>query len=229
MVAPVQQFSFRESHYLRPTQKWVCGRLGARGPCRIGPDKRGNCRATYECKPQFDESRWRCTRSEFAGGFCKEGPLPDGTCCREIVKCRPVWSWRAKRSAATKWVFSITIGLVLVLTAAGGGKFFVDPGRLTSQHAELSSCEICHRAFEGGASGWRRVDGGGGQSTVPEMPPTRRGRFEPAQRFAQGAGVPHRDGGIGLQPIRFVFRARRPCFLRTPERGNVPADVEKVR
>ena len=153
-MAQVQQFSFRESPYLRPTQKWVCGHLTEGKPCQIGPDNRGNCRATSECQPRRDGSRWQCTRSQLAGGPCKEGPLPDGNCCRSIPKCRPVRSWRAKRGAATKWVVSVTIGLVLLCIAGDGRQQFINPGSLTSQHAELSNCGSCHGAFESTPTEW---------------------------------------------------------------------------
>ena len=156
-MAQIQHFSFRESSYLRPTQKWVCGHLTEGKPCQIGPDNRGNCRATSECQPRRDGSRWQCTRSQLAGGPCKEGPLPDGKCCRTIPKCLPVRSWRAKRGAATKWVVSVTIGLILLCIAGDGRQQFINPGSLTSQHAELSNCGSCHSAFESTPTEWLRA------------------------------------------------------------------------
>ena len=63
-------------------------------------------------------------------------------------------SWRAKRAAATKWVVSVTIGLVLLCIAGDGRQQFTNPGSLTSQHAELSNCSSCHSAFELAPTEW---------------------------------------------------------------------------
>lgn len=154
MVERLQEFGYRESPYQRPTQQWVCGRLAEGCPCQIGPDDKGNCRATYECRPRREGDRWLCSRSQFAGGPCSDGPLPDGTCCREIPKCKPVRSWRAKRGAATKWVVSVAVALILVVVAGAGQSDFLNPGALTTKHAELGTCANCHTAFEKGPSGW---------------------------------------------------------------------------
>lgn len=154
MADRLQEFGFRDSLYLRPTQEWVCGHLAEGCPCQIGPDSKGNCRATFECRPRRDGDRWICSRSQFAGGTCQEGPLPDGTCCREITKCQPVRSWRAKRGATAKWVAAVTVALILIVVAGVGRSWFLNPGALTTKHAELGTCATCHTAFDKGPAGW---------------------------------------------------------------------------
>ena len=42
---------FNRHQYERPNQNWVCGHAAEGKPCRIGPDNKGRCRATYECQP----------------------------------------------------------------------------------------------------------------------------------------------------------------------------------
>ena len=64
---PLQQFDYRSSLYLRPNQKWVCGWTADGTPCQIGPDNKGRCLASYECKPLNKGGRWQCTRSEPGG------------------------------------------------------------------------------------------------------------------------------------------------------------------
>ena len=63
----LQAFDFRSSPYERPTQGWVCGHTASGTPCRLGPDRRGRCRATFECRPKQDGERWTCTRAPEAG------------------------------------------------------------------------------------------------------------------------------------------------------------------
>ena len=88
MTESLQRFDYRNSGYQRPNQAWVCGWLAKGRPCQIGPDGEGNCRATFECQPTSNNDRWQCNRSELAGGRCDQGPLPNGTCCRAIQRCR---------------------------------------------------------------------------------------------------------------------------------------------
>ena len=143
-MAQLQRFSFKDSPYQRPTQKWICGRMAEGTPCHIGPDNNGTCRETSECRPRKDGSRWYCTRSQLSGGPCKSGPLPNGDCCNRIPKCRPTRSWRAKRGALTRWVTAVTVGIVLLCLSSGSSQHFINPGNLTAQHAELSDCSNCH-------------------------------------------------------------------------------------
>ena len=115
MTDRLQAFDYRRSPYERPNQKWVCGRLAEGAPCHIGPDGRGHCRADFACRPAKVDDRWRCARSELAGGKCEQGPLPDGTCCVAIPSCRPRLSWRGRRGAIARWVAAVTVGAVLTI------------------------------------------------------------------------------------------------------------------
>ena len=80
---------FDAQHYARPNQNWICGHACEGNACQQGPDAKGRCCATAECKPILEtkpgetKGRWRCTRS---GGECESGPLPDGSCGRPIAK-----------------------------------------------------------------------------------------------------------------------------------------------
>ena len=157
MARPLQSFGYRDSPYIRPGQKWVCGNAADGCPCQNGPDDRGRCRGGYECEPVKNGDRWSCTRSQFAGGPCAEGPLPDGTCCREIPPCRPVRSWRARRGAVVRWVLALSVGLLIFVMASGYRTGFISPGELSFQHAELADCGVCHGAFHEGVLGWWRA------------------------------------------------------------------------
>ncbi len=149
----LQKFDFRSSAYERPTQTWVCGREAEGRPCAIGPDAKGACRADFECRPAKRDDRWHCTRSDLSGGRCGHGPLPDGTCCRPVPRCRPVISWRARPGAVARRVAALTFGLLLILMA-GGGPAFIDPGPLTFQHGKIQNCAGCHSAFDKGPTSW---------------------------------------------------------------------------
>lgn len=157
MSEPLQSFNYRDSPYLRPGQNWVCGHASEGCPCQIGPDNSGHCRGGYECSPARVGERWNCTRSQFSGGPCAEGPLADGTCCRQIPLCRPVRSWRARRAVVTRWVLAVLIGLVLLVLASGYRTDFINPGDLSFQHSALADCGSCHVNFHEGVTGWLRA------------------------------------------------------------------------
>lgn len=150
----LQQFDYRGSPYLRPNQKWVCGWAADGAPCQIGPDKGGRCVATYECRPFKKGDLWQCTRSEPGGGKCDTGPLPDGTCCRPVPKCRPVLSWRARRGVTARWIFVVIIGALLGLGGSTVGSDFLSPGEVTFQHSGIEQCGDCHSAFAAGPTTW---------------------------------------------------------------------------
>ena len=97
----LQQFGFQESQYERPNQPWTCGRLCEGRPCHIGPDAKGHCLATAECHPAKKGDRYHCTRPQSQGGLCKEGPLPDGSCCHPVPPCQPVRSVRSRRRSVS--------------------------------------------------------------------------------------------------------------------------------
>ena len=222
MTEQVQKFSYRDSTYLRPTQKWVCGHLAEGTPCQIGPDNGGNCRATSECQPRQDGSRWHCTRSQLAGGPCKEGPLPSGDCCRIIPKCRPVRSWRAKRVATTKWLLSAMVGLLLFCLAGAGSLTFISPGNLTSKHAQLSDCSTCHSASEFSPTRWLHT-------AFLDPRPTEDSKLcltchklgdDAFQPHTIAAGEPSLSKDATLSPSSGVLSVRiANAFLQTPKEG----------
>ena len=150
----LQRFDYRSSGYHRPNQAWVCGWAAEGKPCQIGPDGRGNCRATFECQPSKTDDRWQCNRSELVGGKCPDGPLPDGTCCRSIQRCRPVRSWRARVRVTRNWVLAVSVGLLLLAVAGPLAPVLLNPGDVTFQHSEVADCGGCHTAFEKGAAAW---------------------------------------------------------------------------
>ena len=156
MAEALQKFDFRSSAYQRPNQNWLCGHTADGCPCQIGPDERGNCRATFECNPIRlpQKDRWTCTRSVAAGGPCENGPLADGTCCRAIIRCKPVRSWRARVGAASGWVTILTVGLLLIIFTGGYRSDFINPGDLTFQHSRVGSCAGCHSSFDDGPLSW---------------------------------------------------------------------------
>lgn len=156
MSGKLQKFSYKDSPYSRPSQKWVCGNFRNGEPCKIGPDKKGNCRVEYECTPHKKGDRWSCTRTTFFGDkhICKEGPLSDGTCCNKITKCQPVRSIRHKRGLVAKWSFSLMIGIFAFFLASENRAWFFSPGELTFRHAQNTECSTCHIGFDEGVVGW---------------------------------------------------------------------------
>ena len=154
MVKPLQQFDFRSSPYERPDKDWVCGHAADGKACQIGPDKKGNCRAIAECKPGKDGDRWQCSRSALQGGPCPDGPNPDGSCCKPIIRCQPQRSWRAKRGAVVKWAIGLTLGLLLITFAVPGKLGLLSPGELSSSHSALAECSSCHASADGTFTQW---------------------------------------------------------------------------
>ena len=104
---------FDAQNYARPNQNWICGHAWQGNACRQGPDAKGRCRATAECKPVLEtkpgetKGRWRCTRP---GCVCEAGPLPDGSCCRPIAKCSPVPTLRVK----TPWLLKYPASMLRI-------------------------------------------------------------------------------------------------------------------
>ena len=157
MNEPLQPFGYRDSPYIRPGQKWMCGRAAEGCPCQNGPDDAGSCQGGFECEPARHGDRWSCTRSQFSGGPCEDGPMANGMCCRQVPLCRPVRSWRARRGAVMRWVFALVAGVLIFILASSFRTDFINPGELSFQHAELTDCGTCHSAFHDGLSGWWRA------------------------------------------------------------------------
>jgi hypothetical protein len=161
---------FDSQHYERPNQKWICGHAAEGKACRLGPDRRGRCQATFECSPALEKKpgetkgRWRCTRP---GGACETGPLPDGTCCRPIPKCSPVPTLRKQRGRFTFAVVTATLALLLILLGSRSLRpGFLNSGELSTAHSGVAfiernartnhtdhACAACHQAGGSGASG----------------------------------------------------------------------------
>jgi hypothetical protein len=155
--------------YARPNENWSCGFASEGKPCRLGPDRRGNCRAASECAPVLEKKegetkgRWKCTRS---GGACPEGPLPDGRCGQPPLRCSPQPTLRWWRGRITMALVTVSIAALLIL--AGGffrGAFF-NRGPLSYGHSgpafeELyagtnfvsETCGACHKAAASGVAG----------------------------------------------------------------------------
>ena len=65
---------FNSSQYERPNQNWICGKAKDGKACHLGPDAKGHCHATAECKPALKmkpgetKGRYYCTRTAQFGG-----------------------------------------------------------------------------------------------------------------------------------------------------------------
>lgn len=156
----LQQFEQDCSTYERPHQKWICGHAASGKPCAIGPDGRGRCQATAECKPRRDGDRWVCTRAPRHGGKCENGPMPDGSCCRSITPCRPERSLRSKRGLFTFCATAMALGFVIIILLGPWRTALLSPGPLTLHHAQIltgehaATCAACHEAGDEKLSGW---------------------------------------------------------------------------
>jgi hypothetical protein len=162
--------NFDAQSYARPNQDWTCGHACEGQACRLGPDKKGRCQASFECSPMLEKKpgemkgRWRCTR---LGGACESGPLPDGTCCRAIPKCSPVPSLRLRRGQLTRALVIATLALLLVMLGSPPLRNrFLNPGQLSAPHSGTAfaalagrtnrvdqTCAACHRAGAEGPTG----------------------------------------------------------------------------
>ncbi|WP_372366246.1 hypothetical protein [Candidatus Uabimicrobium sp. HlEnr_7] len=165
MTKKLQIFDFDKSHYERPNQKWVCGRLEHGCPCHVGPDTKGRCRAVndklLECTPWKDEDRWKCARPKSLGGACENGPSPTGVCCRQIPVCQPKLSHRAKRGRVALYFAMTAVATLFIFLFGIYTTSFASPGSLTAPHSAITAklegqddCSICHTAGKGDALAW---------------------------------------------------------------------------
>jgi hypothetical protein len=156
MQKPLDPLGFKQNRYARPNQDWICGRAAEGRACPLGPDKRGNCRATGQCLPSAKGGRWFCTRAEADGGKCAEGPLPHGECAHPIPPCQPVPSLRRRRGALVWTAVALTLGLLVLLLSGTFRRPGISPGTLTSAHATLAQrCSDCHSVEQPGQPGQR--------------------------------------------------------------------------
>ena len=165
--------AFSTKDYVRPNQDWVCGHLCKGESCRIGPSPKGKCRATYECVPLLDlkpgetKGHWICTRPQSGGGKCENGPLPDGTCCREIPKCQPRRSLRGIRKRVIAFTIVATLLILFIGIDRSMRDEFINPGPISSVHSsehfkgivmestgDTSNCVACHASARQDAELW---------------------------------------------------------------------------
>ena len=160
---------FDAQNYARPNQNWICGHACEGNACRQGPDAKGRCCATAECKPVLKtkpgetKGRWVCTRP---GGECESGPLPDGSCCRPIAKCSPVPTLRVWRGRVPLAVIAVSCAALLILLGNPPWRNrFISPGEISNAHSGAAfaalamtnhlnqSCGACHVAGNSGPNG----------------------------------------------------------------------------
>lgn len=157
----LQHFSFRQSAYDRPNQKWICGRECEGKACPLGPDARGDCHATFECHPHREGDRWICNRPRKGVDekSCEPGPSPDGVCCRPIPKCSPQRSLRSLRGLTILVTIALSVGALLLLLTSDGGRRFMSPGELSNAHSMPGgTCADCHAQGDDKAIHWLAAD-----------------------------------------------------------------------
>jgi hypothetical protein len=164
---------FASHEYVRPNLNWECGHTCEGCPCRIGPSPKGECRATFECSPKLvtkpgeTKGHYSCTRPKSGGGKCENGPLPNGSCCNAIPKCRPRRTLRSMRKLAVVFTCIATVLLLLIGVSRSMRDDFVNPGPISSVHAsehfvnvhkkmsgDASTCAACHDGAKDGAAYW---------------------------------------------------------------------------
>jgi len=164
---------FDAQNYARPNQNYICGNACEGKACRQGPDAKGRCGASAECKPVLKtkpgetKGRWICTRP---GGECESGPLPDGSCCNPVPKCSPVPTLRLWRGRVTLAVIAASCALLLVILGNPPWRNnFISPGTISNPHSGAAfaalavtnhlneSCGACHVAGNSGPNGMVNV------------------------------------------------------------------------
>jgi hypothetical protein len=158
------KFRYFASAYERPTFRYKCGRMAAWGkPCARGPNINGTCGGVTECSPLYRDGRYYCRRPKRAGGDCFDGPLPDGACSQVHPPCAPRRTLRVWRGRIAMIAAFVIIALIALSLASPQGSItslaFVNPGPLSSHHANLSidggvACSACHKAADADAGDW---------------------------------------------------------------------------
>ena len=151
----------KNADYDRQSCPYRCGRGSKwRKPCWQGPDSSGKCGGMAECVPLRRGDRHYCQRPQYAGGACKEGPLPDGSCIHTQTPCRPVASIRSLRQRITLLGLILIIALMTIFSNREPGSellAMINPGELSSSHSGFSvsvQCENCHQAHDKKAADW---------------------------------------------------------------------------
>lgn len=143
--------------YERPLSDWTCGRAIEGCPCAQGPDAKGKCNVQSVCTPRLDGEQWTCTRSTIQGGACKDGPLPNGSCCQSWQPCQPVRTVRSRRKRFVLACGVLALGILMIAVSGPKRNEFLSPGDLTSPHASLMTrdgCASCHAASKHRFGGW---------------------------------------------------------------------------
>jgi len=149
MNEPLQQTGWKQSQYERPTHGWVCGRLCDGTPCQFGPDSRGSCQVKSQCTPEKKGDRYVCTRAAIEGGPCKDGPLPDGSCCQPDSRCQPKRNLFGIRRRTSALVAVISLAACLFVFGGNPPTSPMLPGEVTFQHSAVEhDCSTCHVAAE---------------------------------------------------------------------------------
>ncbi|MDA0281988.1 MAG: hypothetical protein O3B86_01420 [Planctomycetota bacterium] len=147
MTEPLQKFGWKQSQYERPAHGWVCGHLCDGSPCQFGPTSRGQCQVQNLCQPEKSGDRYICSRAVAFGGVCKEGPLPDGTCCQQDTACQPRRSLFHQRRLVSCSVTALSIAFCLYVFGGHPPSGAMSPGNVTFQHSSLEhECWTCHVA-----------------------------------------------------------------------------------
>lgn len=167
-MSDLQSFDFDKSQYERVNQKWMCGHQREGNPCPLGPDGRGRCQATADCKPHKNGDRWECSRSLLQGGKCEHGPRSDGTCYHQITPCRPLRSLRARRAFFVTGLVLFSVALVAMFSFTPLRDRLISPGPLTAKHsAKAQACDTCHADETKSPLSWIQLAVAGGEKTAP--------------------------------------------------------------
>ena len=223
----LQQFGLKDSSYERPNQNWVCGHLCDGTPCAAGPDAKGNCVATAECRPMKKGDRWVCTRRDNSGAPspCDCGPSFEGGCAHPIAKCSPVRSIRARRGRFAFGAFALSVGVLSFFIFGPQRSAFVEPGDLTDAHAQVlkahraSDCSACHTAGAGNAGNWLKL----AISPSPGAVQNEKCLVCHKATLGEDAALPHSLAAIKLQHIATAAHATGAQTFEQTVASVVPA------
>ncbi len=155
-----EKFRHDASRYERPNQRYRCGRAAEWGdPCAFGPNAKGQCGGTSECRPAKVGDRYECRRPAYAGGPCHEGPKPDGSCARQRPPCRPRRTIRSLRGLIAISAFTLVVAIIatFLTVSQSSSRAVLSAGPLTGDHANFTvktGCAACHKPHGAGTGGW---------------------------------------------------------------------------
>ena len=99
---------------------------------------------------QRPKQKWLCGRLD--GQICQLGPTNKGK-CQQQEKCQPSRSIKSKRGYLTQWVSMVTVAL-LALAFTIDKAWLFNSGPLSSSHATIDNCAVCHSNFNSTISTW---------------------------------------------------------------------------